>query len=204
MTLYNPNQIGWFSSIAYCGQFLQQPTLALFELRCNLCSMKAYKRILDSNDDVRKLITVLSNIPCNGKVEVLIRNTSVGKTMNQLGMLFGVWEIIIANFMGEDKDTVHKMLKGMFLERIYIVDPRTPEQEMWVDLRFFYQEKNQQEKLEKHRKRISLAWANLKQMRTFMDDINQYAIGLGIVLPSKDDMKRYTSHMDNTQESLLG
>jgi len=156
--------------------------------------MKAKKFILSSKRDIEKVTSALLDIECNGTVEVLIRNASTGKTMRQLGLLFGIWETVIANSLAEDKNTVHERLKSMFLERIYTVNPINPEQEMWVSLRFFYQERENHSELTNHRKRISLGWANLKQMRMFMDDIQTFCIGNDIYLPSKEDLAKIADH----------
>ena len=66
------------------------------------------------------------------------------------------------------------MLKAKFLARIYVTEPKTLEQENWCELLAIYQETQQQDKLIKHAKRISLSWATLKQMKEYMNAIENH------------------------------
>ncbi len=139
------------------------------------------------NADIRRnAANYLSELPCNGDYEVLFRKVSVDKTLKQLGGLFANWIKFIANRDGESEDYVHRMLKASFLARIYISEPLTPEQECWVELLAHYQQINEQDKLLKHAKRISMKWARLKQMKAYMDAIEQHYQSIGEPLPLMD------------------
>jgi len=124
----------------------------------------------------------------DGSVEVVVRNAQTGKTLAQLGALFGVWVKYIANEINEDGNTdyVERMLKAKFLARIYVTDPQTPEQENWTELLAVYQMNNEQEKLLKHAKRISLSWARMNQMKQYLNDIESAYQGEGHPLPVLD------------------
>lgn len=124
--------------------------------------------------------------PTDGTWEVIFREVEHEKTLKQLGALFGLWATYIANRDGESVDYVHRMLKARFLARIYVMGPKTPEQEAWVELLAVYQEANQQDKLLKHAKRISLAWSTLPQMKEYMNSIEQHYQSIGEPLPVID------------------
>ena len=121
--------------------------------------------------------------PLDGTWELIYREVEHEKTLKQLHALFGVWTTYLSNKDGESVDYVHHMLKAKFLARIYITEPKTPEQENWVELLAIYQETQQQEKLLKHAKRISLSWATLKQMKLYMNAIEQHYMAIGEPLP---------------------
>ena len=53
-------------------------------------------------------------------------------------------------------------------------EPKTPEQEAWCELLAIYQESGQQDKLKKHAKRISLSWSTMKQMKAYMEAIENH------------------------------
>lgn len=124
----------------------------------------------------------------DASVEVIVRNAQTGKTLSQLGGIFGVWVKYAANEINQDGDTdyIERMWKAKFLARIYVNEPLTPEQENWVELLAVYQMNNEQDKLLKHAKRISLSWATLSQTREYMDAIEAYYQGIGHPLPILD------------------
>ena len=122
----------------------------------------------------------------DGTWEVIYRQVEHHKTLKQLGALFGLWATYVSNKDGESVDYVHRMLKAKFLARIYITEPKTPEQESWVELLAIYQETNRQYALIKHAKRISLSWATLPQMKEYMNSIEQHYQSIGEPLPIID------------------
>lgn len=130
--------------------------------------------------------TFLWSLPLDGTWEILYRHVERDKTLKQLGALFGLWVKYLANKDGESEHRIHKRLKAGFLARIYITEPLTPEQEAWVELLAIYQETGDQEKLIRHAKRISLSWAKLKQMKMYMEAIEQHYQAEGIPLPVID------------------
>ena len=73
------------------------------------------------------------NAPDDGSIEVVIKPVEKDKTLKQLGALFGLWVNEEAERMGESVDAVHVKWKNMFLARIYGIEQKTVEQEMWVD-----------------------------------------------------------------------
>jgi len=139
-------------------------------------------------------VDFIARLEQDSSVEVIVRNAQTGKTLSQLGGIFGVWVKYIADEINQDGDTdyVERMLKAKFLARIYVEEPITPEQENWVELLAIYQMNNEQDKLIKHAKRISLSWANLAQTKTWMDTIETYYQGIGHPLPVLDkEWKRW-------------
>ena len=128
----------------------------------------------------------LWDLPVDGTWEIIFREVDHDKTLKQLGALFGVWSRYLSNKDGESVDYVHRMLKAKFLARIYITEPKTPEQESWVELLAVYQETGQQDKLLKHAKRISLSWSTLPQMKEYMNAIVQHYQSIGEPLPIID------------------
>ena len=132
--------------------------------------------ILLNQDIANNAESHLWELPVDGTYEAIFKEVDKDKTLKQLGALFGSWVKFLSNDLGESEDYVHRMLKARFLARIYVTDPKTPEQEAWVELLAVYQESQQQDKLTKHAKRISLKWTTLKQMKEYMRVIeNHYA-----------------------------
>lgn len=125
-------------------------------------------------------------VPHDGSIEVVFRNAQEGKTLQQLGALFGLWIKEISDQMARDERWVHRMLKANYLARIYIIEPLTPEQESWVELSAIYQQTQQQEKLTKHAKRISLSWATLQQTKDYMNAVQNGMADDGILLTPPD------------------
>ena len=130
--------------------------------------------------------TYLWGLPVDGTYEVIFREVETAKTLKQLGALFGLWVKYAADKYGESEDYFHRMLKANFLARIYVMDQKNESQEQWVELLAIYQESNQQEKLLKHAKRISLSWATLPQMKEYMKAIEQHYQSIGEPLPLID------------------
>lgn len=119
----------------------------------------------------------ISDIRCktvNGEYEIIISKVSSDKTLKQLGALFGLWVKEESNRMGESEQYVHAKWKAWFLARIYFIEQKTTEQEMWVE--YFYElKKNNNVKLfEKHARRISLSWASLSQTSNYMKAIEEH------------------------------
>ena len=142
--------------------------------------------LLINQDVANNAETHLWSIPVDGTYEVIFREVEREKTLKQLGALFGLWATYIANKDGESVDYIHRMLKAKFLARIYITEPKTPEQEAWTELLAIYQGTNRNKTLLKHAKRISLSWATLKQMREYLNSIEQHYQSIGEPLPIID------------------
>ena len=124
--------------------------------------------------------------PIDGTWEIIFREVEHEKTLKQLGALFGLWVTYLSNKDGESVDYIHRMLKAKFLARIYITEPKTPEQEAWTELLAIYQGTNRNKTLLKHAKRISLSWATLPQMKEYMQAIEQHYQSIGEPLPVID------------------
>lgn len=150
----------------------------------NLKDKQTY--LLINQDVANNAETYLWSVPVDGTYEVIFRKVDKDKSLKQLGALFALWIKYIANENGESEDFIHRMLKARFLARIYIAEPITREQESWVELLAIYQEAGQQEKLKKHAKRISLSWAKLKQMKLYLNAIEQHYQAEGQPLPCID------------------
>lgn len=126
----------------------------------------------------------------DGSIEVVIRNAKESKTLQQLGALFGLWIKEISDQMGRDEDYIHRMLKARYLARIYVTEPIGEAQEQWVELLAVYQQNQQQERLERHAKRISLSWCTIDQMREYLDAIQNGMADNGILLTVPDKFRR--------------
>ena len=148
--------------------------------------------LLISQDIADNAETYMWALPVDGTYEVIFREVEHDKTLKQLGALFGVWATYLSKKDGESVDYIHRMLKARFLARIYITEPKTPEQEAWVELLAIYQETNRQNELMKHAKRISLSWATLPQMKEYMSVIEEHYQAIGQPLPVID--KFYKEH----------
>lgn len=136
-------------------------------------------------------IHFIKAIQAGDSKEVIIRDTKQSKTLEQLGVLFGLWAREISERTGYTKDKLHKEWKSSFLRGIYIAEPMGDMQEMWVENLYALQEKQEWEKLHKHARRISLSWATIKQMKEYMGDIQAYYISNGFPLPIPDKFHRW-------------
>ena len=150
-------------------------------------SIEPKKYFLLINQDVAdNAETYLWDIPVDGTYEIIFREVEKDKTLKQLGALFGLWSTYLSKKDGESVDYIHRMLKAKFLARIYITDPKTPEQEAWVELLAVYQVTKRNELVLKHAKRISLSWATLPQMKEYMNAIEEHYQSIGQPLPIID------------------
>ncbi len=122
----------------------------------------------------------------DGQYEVKISKVSSNKTIKQLGALFGLWVKEECSRMGESEKYVHAKWKAWFLARIYFIEQKSVEQEMWVDYFIILKESNDHEQFEKHSKRISLSWATLKQMSEYMKSIEEHYMAEGMPLSIPD------------------
>jgi len=142
---------------------------------------------LFSDDIYFNCVNYLSDLPRDGKYEVIIREVSANKTLKQLGALFGLWIKEESDRMGESEVYVHAKWKAQFLARIYFIEQKTPEQEMWVE--YFLMLKNlvHGTEFETHSKRISLSWATLDQTVEYMKAIEEHyqAEGSPLTVPDK-------------------
>ena len=147
---------------------------------------------------LKNCITAIRDSPLDGTTEVIIRKVKQGKTMAQLGGLFAVWTEHAALEMGESPDYIHRWWKSKFLARIYVHDHSSPEAmkyppeiDSWVELLAVYQESGQIDKLHEHAKRISLSWANLDQMKRYMNAIESFYQTEGMPLPILDKFRKF-------------
>jgi len=133
-----------------------------------------------------KALALLEATDATGKFEMVIRDATISKTLQQLGGLFGVWIKELSQELAESEDYLHRMLKAKFLARIYVTMPIGEEQEQWVELLYQYQVQQKQVALKKHAKRISLKWATIKQMKDYMEAVKNHYATEGIILPVLD------------------
>ncbi len=152
---------------------------------------------LSHQSALKNCITAIRNRPVDGTTEVIVRHIKQGKTMAQLGGLFAVWVEYLAD-QGESVDYIHRMLKAKFLAWIYIQDHVDSEAksypteiDAWCELLAIYQESGQRDKLIKHSARISLSWANLSQMKRYMNSIESHYQSIGEPLPILDKFHKY-------------
>ena len=153
---------------------------------------------LSHNTALKNCITEIRERPIDGTTEVIIRHIKKAKTLAQLGGLFGVWVGYAALKMGESEDYIHRWWKSKFLSRIYAndyADPEAkaypPEIDQWLELLMIYQSTGQTEKLQNHAKRISLSWANLSQMKRYMNAVESYYQSVDMPLPILDRFRKY-------------
>jgi len=146
--------------------------------------------VLSHPGALQRAITEIRSHELDGTYEVIVRKIAIAKTMAQLGGLFGCWIKYLAE-NGESEEYLHRMLKARFLARIYITEPQTALQEQWVELLAIYQESGQQDKLERHAKRISLSWATLDQMKKYMNAVEVHYQAIGEPLPILDKFRKY-------------
>ena len=146
---------------------------------------------LYDEEDKSVALDSLDKVDVDGKTEMVLRNATISKTLQQLGGLFGNWITYLSKEVEhESEDYIHRMLKAKFLARIYVTMPIGPEQEQWVELLYFYQTNQMQVALKKHAKRISLAWCTIDQMREYMEAVKNHYMSIQIVLPEMEKKRR--------------
>ena len=130
----------------------------------------------------------LRQMPIDSSVEVVFRNANVSKTLAQLGTLFGLWlrEIEEQTGAGWTVDRLHRHLKHKFLVNIYMADKRAGNQEQWAEHLELLLEKGEQDKIQKHIKRISLAWITKEQHSQYLRLVWNWAIDQGFNLTIPD------------------
>jgi len=127
-----------------------------------------------------------------------VMNFKESKTLQQLGVTFGIWIKEISHAKGIGEDLVHAELKQEFLARIYVTDSENPPNEsqaMWVELLYNYQIAGDMGKLERHAKRISLSWATVDQMSRYMSAIQNSYTDKGIYLTPPNPRYRIRQEM---------
>lgn len=141
------------------------------------------REVIRTAFDQQTVMQKVEGYICKHGYPVEIRaNVASSKRMAQLGGMFGVWVKEIAEHEGISEKEIHERLKDWFLARIYVSNPIGDNQEQWVELLAHYQETGQQEKLERHSKRISLSWARVHQMSDYMDAIWRHYTAEGCYL----------------------
>lgn len=137
---------------------------------------------------------VAQSMPLDGTVEVVFRNAKVGKTLAQLGTLFGLWMDEICAHTGNDPEYMHKWLKMNFLAPIYAKAPVGHIQEQWSELYWYYMSKQDAEKLSVHLERLSIAhtWGfTIQQMTEYLNVIQAWAINQGCPLTVPSQFHKY-------------
>lgn len=124
-----------------------------------------------------------------GRYEVVIRNATQSKTLQQLGGLFGVWLNVLSNETGNDEDYLHRMLKAKFLCPIYLHSPHNDRQLEWAEALVTYKLNEDFDKYDRQAKRLSLSWASKGQYSEYMKKIEVFYINQGITLPKLEKVK---------------
>jgi len=130
--------------------------------------------------------TILVNLDLHGKYEVCIRNETAGKTLRQLRGTFGHILKQVSDQTGEDVDYLHRKMKSKFLSHIYVEDPIGSFQEQWCELLAIYMDSGEQDKFERHAKRISLEWVTKSQMKRYMEEVINYWRNNGLSVSEPD------------------
>jgi hypothetical protein len=115
--------------------------------------------------------------------EMIIRTAGKEKTLEQLGGIFGAWAKYISDQTGMSVHEVHTEWKGKFLWRIYAEDPRGKHQEMWAAAYYKAWEGGNPEMCAAIKGLVSLSWAQVKQAKEYMNQIDQYYMSAGMPLP---------------------
>jgi len=150
-------------------------------------NIKTQRYVIWSSEILDRIIVALRVCGVDGQFEVTIAPVAKDKTLKQLGALFGLWVKEESSRMGESESYVHAKWKAWFLARIYFIEQKTVEQEMWVEYFNILTGSDNREQFEKHSKRISLAWATLTQMSAYMEAIEQHyqSEGMPLAVPDK-------------------
>ena len=139
----------------------------------------------------KNVINFINTLNNQESYAIIIRTAKTSKTLEQLGALFGVWLKYISERTGEDYQSIHRRLKLDLLTSIYLNEPKGVDQEVWKELHYYYQETQQQEKLEINYNRISLKWCTKEQMQLYMERILEYQISIDEPLPAPNKRRKY-------------
>lgn len=147
--------------------------------------------VIVSEQHRARAVEIIKSLPLEPRHEIIIDEYKRDISAEQRGLYFA-WIGIIANTLGESKETIHKRYKDRFLTLIFEKNPKKHEaycasvqacRDLWHkglkdDAKFF---KKQIDSF------ISIRDANVKEMAEYMSDVEKEAISLAIYLPHPDD-----------------
>lgn len=143
------------------------------------------------------LLSLIEQDPMDGSTEWVWRNAQVSKSLQQLGVLFGLWIEEISSQSGMTKDDVHAYFKPQFLPAIYVKEQMGPfeyEQRLWVDHLALLQESGDSVRFDIHVNGVRLKWASIEQMKLYLDDVYRWGIDKGFHLSIPDKFHRVYRH----------
>lgn len=135
------------------------------------------------------LISQIHLDPMDGSREWVWRDAQVSKSLQQLGVLFGLWIEEIVTQSGMAKGEVHEYFKQQFLPAIYVKEPIGPfkyEQQLWVDHLAALQQIGDSARFDAHVAGVRLKWASIKQMKEYLDQVYPWGIDNGFHLSVPD------------------
>jgi len=150
--------------------------------------MKSTAIILRSDLDAQRAVSLINNLPHDGKVQIVIGNATQKRSTAQKGLYF-LWAGVLAGELGNDKESQHLDLKRRFLLPIY---EQSDEgfAEMIDSVRDVWKS-GQRLKAERLLLKVaSLASTNdatVEQMTQYLTDVEHWAISTGIILPKPED-----------------
>jgi len=147
-------------------------------------SEPAKHKLVISSETIRtRARWIISELPIDGTVEVVVRPHKKNRSLEQ-NALFWSWMTIIGNELGNDKDEMAHIYKGMFLVPIFTRDdPGFAEMFAHVNSLPDHQHKVLKREVIKL---TSTTQCNVKQFSELLDDIAHHAASLGIKLPAPD------------------
>lgn len=150
------------------------------------------KRIIKIVDGTRaeNAVNALMELPHDGTHEVEIRPIKKDRSVAQNSLMW-LWNSVISAETGETKDEVHWRNKKTFLSKILIRDDREYAEALCT-LRSIHRQglSSSSEQLFNYIvDKVSTRHINTDQFSELLNDIEQYHISVGIILPHPDDYR---------------
>lgn len=144
--------------------------------------------IIKTEEIRMRALVAIESLPLEQVHEVLIRPYHKDRSAAQ-NSLYWKWMTIIGADLGESKDEVHENFKDKWLVSLYERDD--PDYaEMIQSLRSVWQQGMKKEALDLRKRIVALTsttTATVAQMSEYMQEIENFAVTLGIKLPCPDE-----------------
>jgi len=142
-----------------------------------------HKLILSSEQIRSRAALIVSGLPVDGTVEVIVKPHKRNRSLEQ-NATYWQWITIIGNELGNTKDEMADIYKGMFLVPIFTRDD-PGFAEMMAHLQSL---PDRQHKIFTREvvRLASTTQCNVQQFSEYLDDIARHAADLGIKLPAPE------------------
>ena len=147
------------------------------------------KIVISTPELKNRAIAIIEALPLEPISEIVIREYKKDRSYSQ-NRIYWQWLTVIANELGESKESLHERYKDKYLVNIYERDDQEYA-EMIQSLRNIYTQGMKVEAVNLRKKIVALTsttTATIPQMTEYLDCIDHNAAELGIRLPVPEDL----------------